>query len=264
MWGCYGAGQSITRGPAVPSGRPAPVVLAGRDIAGSAEVAEDGWLRPYGNQVNDWDFEFRPLQVPQAVAHRYTSFETVETILRAAPGREAGFKANFTDRLNACISAAEARIDREMGRQFTLSAQDTRTFRINTPLVIEVDDIDLAHPVSISYEGRPVAATQYHIRNSVKSYNVGYFVRPARRSLFRYQDWQPRIGYNIEVSARFGWPSIPAEVADYAGRLAAAIFDSDSARAGLVGIGDGMAYGRTPGKDLWMNLRHLQRQVGVG
>ena len=256
--GVLRAGVSVTRGTAVPAGRSAPVSLAGRDVAGSVEIAEDGWLRPIGNQVNDWDFEFRPLETPRAVTHRYTDVEAVKTILRANPTRQAGFDANFTDRLNACISSAERKIEAYCGRQFTASQSATRSFRVSTPVVIDCDDIDLSQSVTVSTgDNGQVAVSRWRVKRAFTAYNVGRYVEPDRRY------WVPRIGTDIMVTAHFGWPEIPPEVVDYAGRYAAAIFDADAATAGLIGIGDGMAYGRTPGKDMKSALGHLRR-VPVG
>ena len=256
--GVLRVGPSVVRGTAVPSGRNAPVTLQGRDIAGSAEIAEDGWLRPYGNQVNDWDFEFRPLERPTEVVHRYTDLEAVKLILRANPTREAGFDANFTDRLNACIASAERRIEGFCGRRFTASAAATRSYRVNSPVVIDCDDIDLTQPVAVSTgDNGQVAVTRWRVPRTFAAYNVGRYVEPDRRY------WKPMLGTDIMVTAHFGWPEIPPEVVDYAGRYAAAIFDSDAATAGLIGIGDGMAYGRTPGKDMKTQLGHLRR-VPVG
>ena len=256
--GVLRAGPAIVRGTAVPAGRNRPVTLQGRDIAGSVEIAEDGWLRPYGNQVNDWDFEFRPLQRPAEIVHRYTNVEAVKTILRANPTRQAGFDANFTDRLNACISSAERRIEAFCGRQFVASQSATRSFRVDTPVLIDCDDIDLSQPVTVAGgELGQVPVTRWRVERQFVSYNVGRYVEPDRRY------WSPRIGSDIMVTAHFGWPEVPAEVVDYAGRYAAAIFDSDAATAGLIGIGDGMAYGRTPGKDMKTQLGHLRR-VPVG
>ena len=248
------AGIPITRQPAVPGGVSAPVAYRAQDLAGTAEIAEDGWLRPFGGQVADWDFEFRPLEPPRPITHRYTDFDQVKTILRASPTRTAGFDANFTDRLNACIASAERRIDAFCGRRFDRSAQASRTFRVNTPVAIDIDDVDLAHSVAITDPNKgQIEATDFRIWRTNVSYNVGRYVEPVRRN------WSPRIGYDITVSANFGWPQVPDEVVDYAGRLAAAIFDSDAAASGLIGTSDGMAYGRTPGKDIASQLGHLRR-----
>ena len=256
--GVLRAGVSVTRGTAVPAGRGAPVNVAGRDIAGSVEIAEDGWLRPIGNQVNDWDFEFRPLDRPSVVTHSYTNVEAVKTILRANPTRQAGFDANFTDRLNACISAAERKIEAFCGRRFVASQSATRSFRVSTPVTIDLDDIDLSQSVVVSTGGNgQVAASLWRLERSFVSYNVGRYLEPDRRH------WAPRVGSDVMVTAHFGWPEMPPEVTDYAGRYAAAIFDADAATAGLIGIGDGMAYGRTPGKDMKSALGHLRR-VPVG
>ena len=235
----------------------------GNILAATFEVGEDGWLRPDFTQGNDWYVSVRTVEAPRDVAHRYTSFEAVKTILRSNPTRQAGFEANFTDRLNECIASAERKIDAFCGRAFTASVSATRSFPIRTAVVIDTDDLDLSQPVAVAYrrgENTPattVDTAYYEVRRSFVSYNVGRSVLPDRNR------WYPQRGRTLSVTAHFGWPQVPDEVRDYAGRLAAAIFDSDAARAGLIGLEGGLAYGRTPGKDMKLALGHL-RKIPVG
>ena len=240
----------------------------GNILAATFEVGEDGWLRPDFTQHNDWYVSVRTVDAPRAVAHRYTSFEAVKTILRSNPTRQAGFEANFTDRLNECISSAERKIDAFCGRTFTASVSGTRSYQVATPVVIETDDIDLSAAVAVAYgagtgTSRAVDSAHYQIRRSFASYDVGWQILPDRNRNWNRNGWYPRRGSTVSVTAHFGWPQVPDEVADYAGRLAAAIFDSDAARAGLIGLEGGLAYGRTPGKDMKMALGHL-RKIPVG
>ena len=236
----------------------------GNILAATFEIGEDGWLRPDFTQHNDWYVSFRTVEPPREVAHRYTTFDAVKTILRSNPSRQAGFEANFTDRLNECISAAERRIDAFCSRAFTASVSATRSYRVDTPVVIETDDIDLSQSVAVAYSGQTgtsgaINSDHYSVRRSFAAYDVGYHIRPDRRR----NGWYPVRGRSVDVTAHFGWPQVPDEVVDYAGRLAAAIFDSDAARAGLIGLEGGLAYGRTPGKDMKVALGHLRR-IPVG
>ena len=249
-----------------PRGTSVPAASSQEPITGTPvatfQIGEDGWLRPDFRQTNDWYVSFRTLDTPREQTFRYTSFEAVKVILRASPTRKAGFDANFTDRLNQCIYSAEARIDAFCGRTFNPSAQATRSFDIDTPLLIEVDDVDTSHPVSLSYDGRTVASSQYRVVSSKTGYAVGQYVKPVKTG-FRLTRWYPEEGKQIMLSARFGWPQVPAEITDYAGRLAAAIFDADAAASGLIGTSDGMAYGRTPGKDMSRVIGHLKKGRAV-
>ena len=246
----------FTRGTSVPSASPQEPIT-GTPIA-VFEIGEDGWLRPDFRQTNDWYVSFRSLDTPRDQTFRYTSFDVVKTILRASPTRKAGFDANFTDRLNQCIYSAEARIDAFCGRSFNPSAQASRSFKIRSPVLIEVDDVDTNHPVALSYDGRTVSARLFRVVSVLTGHSVGQYVEPVNEG-FRLTRWYPEAGRTLTVNARFGWPSVPAEITDYAGRLAAAIFDADAAASGLIGTSDGMAYGRTPGKDMKQAIGHLRK-----
>ena len=66
----------------------------------------------------------------------------------------------------------------------------------------------------------------------------------------------------IQVAYTPGWPSVPAEVVSYAGKLAADIFRADQLPHGLVETGEGSAYGKKPGGDLKYRLsRYLVARV---
>ena len=251
----------FARGMSVPAASPQEPVNAGggTSLAATFQIGEDGWLRPDFTQGNDFYVSFRTVEPPSVVSHRYTDVERVRTILRAAENREAGWHSNFAGRVDDCISSAEQRIDAYCGRRFDRSAAAVRTFEVHNAVAVQLDDIDLGQPVSVRWlrrgrtgaAGSQVAAGNYTIRR-MTGYDVGRFLLP-RRSV-----WYPQAGDRLEVSAHFGWPQVPAEVRDYAGRLASEIFNFDSATAGLVGTGDGAMYGATPGKHIGLALRHLK------
>ena len=233
----------------------------GNTLAATFEIGEDGWLRPDFTQGNDFYVSFRSLSVPTAVVHRYTDSDRLRVILRAATNREAGWHASFAVRADDCIASAERRIDAFCGRTFDRSVQATRSFRVSNAYAIQLDDIDLSQPVSVTRTRAgqtgtagtaDVTAGTYTIRRSVTAYNVGRWLIPDRRNFY------PQAGDALNVTAHFGWPQVPDEVRDYAGRLAAEIFQFDAARSGLVGMGDGVAYGSSPGKHIALALRHLK------
>ena len=225
----------------------------GQPKAYELDVGEDGWLRPASLQDNNFYFSMRQMDVPRAVSHRYTDIDRVKVILRSVKNREAGFDANFEGRLNDAISSAEKRIDAYCGRSFDRAATVTRNYVVRNPNILLVDDFHFGTHVTIS-EGRETRSGEdYEIRRALVGYNVANSITPLRRK------WRPRVGDRIAVTADFGWPEVPAEVVDYAGRLASEIFKFDSAQAGLISTGDGAGYGSTPGKHIGLALRHLRR-----
>ena len=242
-----------TRSTSVPasSGQKPVSITAGQPLAGAFFIGSDGWLRPDFRQQNDFYVSFRTLEVPRQVSHRYTDLDKVKTILRAAQNREAGFDANFEERLNDCISSAEARIDAYCGRQFTASALDTRSFRVSSAVAIQTDDIDLSQTISITHRNRIVPVANYSFRRMI-GYNVGRMLVPDRRN------WYPQQTDQISVQAHFGWPEVPYEVRDYAGRLSAEIFQFDRLQSGLLTMDGGAVYGSQPGRHIATALKHLK------
>ena len=230
---------AFSRGTSVPAAS-AQEPITGLSPIATFEIGEDGWLRPDFSQSNDWYVSFRTLEQPRDQDFKYTSFDVVKTILRANPGRQGGFDANFTARLNQCIHSAEARIEAFCGRTFTAPVQASRTFQVRTPKKIQIDDVDVSQPVSLTYDDRTISVSQYRIVQ-VGNRPVGQYVEPVDDGSRRLTRWWPQAGRQITLAARFGWPQVPPEVTDYAGRLAAAIFDADAALSGMIATGDALA-----------------------
>ena len=118
--------------------------------------------------------------------------DRLRVILRAATNREAGWHASFAVRADDCIASAERRIDAFCGRTFDRAAQATRSFRVSNAYAVQLDDIDLSQPVSVTHTragqtttgaASALAAGTYTIRRSVTSYNVGRWLIPDRTEL---------------------------------------------------------------------------------
>ena len=260
--GVLRAGQPVTRGTSVPSAATTePVTLPGRDIAGSAEIAEDGWLRPIGNQVDDWDFSFRPL-VPPADGYqpRYTSRAEVETIFRAAQDRHSGWEANFAERLIVAIETAEVGIDQYCGRRFGTPTAGTRTFRARGSSTLIVDDF-----TSTTITITPLDATgaDQAVVNSDYYYVDGPFSNDGIYNIIR-----PTSGHwlakhcRYQIAATFGFP-VPAPVRNYAGKYAAEILRADAMRAGMLESQGIAQFGRQPGRDIANYLAQYRTHRGM-
>ena len=234
--------------------RPPRDVPPGQPDAYQLEIGTDGWLRPASAQNNDFYFSMRTVDVPRAVTHRYTDIERVKVILRSVKNREAGFDANFEGRLNDAIASAEKRIDAYCGRTFDRAVTQTRNYRVRNRNIILTDDFNFGSHVEIHEADSRDPVNRAHF--DVRRWSVGYNV--ARTILPRLRDWKPQAGDLVSVTADFGWPEIPAEVVDYAGRLASEIFKFDSAQAGLMSVGGDTAYGATPGRHIRLALGHLR------
>ena len=248
------------RGTRVPAGAEQRPVVGAVDAVRvySVVIAEDGYFLP-GAQVANFEASLRPLTVPTSFVSYYTTVDEVETVLRAAMNREAGFRAQFLSRIQRAISAAERQIDGWCNTSFrAATAAEDREYQIGTPILIEVDDLNLGKAVSVTYEDEVVPEAQYDFRRLPMERSVGRFLVPRRGNLYG-NNWCPQAGRMVTVNGWFEWPSVPAEVRDYAGRLAAQIFDDDAARHGLTG--DATAYVRKPGADMKPALRHLRRGI---
>lgn len=239
-----------------PVGAPAPVdqTSTGFYHSGSYEVLPSGFLELQSFGSGNEEITIRSVRDIVAFNPRYTTAAEVRTILRASTNRESGFEANFASRVEAAILAAEGRIDGWCGWSFhSATAAASRDFRVTSPRYIEIDPIDPARPVTITYDGDEISPDDYDlIRFGIQP--MANFVRP------RTNRWYPEPGKYITVEGYYGWGAVPPEVRDYAGRLSAQIFDDDAARHGLTGAGaEGMAYARKPGSDIKVALGHLRR-----
>lgn len=244
-----------TRATPRPAGAPAPVSpgATGFESAATYEVLTSGYLE-LQNILGGYQTTIRSVRDVVAFNPRYTTAAEVRTILRASTNRESGFEANFASRVEAAILAAEGRIDGWCGWSFhSATAAASRDFRVTSPRYIEIDPIDPARPVTITYDGDEISPDDYDLIR-FGSQPMANFVRP------RTNRWYPEPGKYITVEGYYGWGAVPPEVRDYAGRLSAQIFDDDAARHGLTGAGaEGMAYARKPGSDIKVALGHLRR-----
>ena len=242
------SGQPLTRTTAVPPSTLQPVTIQASDVAGSFEIAEDGWLRPLGNQVSDWHLDLRDLEVPHTgYQGRYTNRDEVRVILRAPTNQSAGFYSNFGDRLDTVIEAAEMKIDSYCGRTFGDAAASTKLYVAEGSSALKIDDFVVPDPanhnVVITIGQNTINSDNYIFggTNSMVRNNIYNMIYPVSYWLYK--------GAQVTVRADYGYP-VPADVKSYAGKLAADMLRYDAMRAGMMESGDNMAYAKMPGKDI--------------
>ena len=251
-------GATPARGTRVPAGgnqRPVTAALDNVRVY-TLEVATDGYLLP-GAQVADYEASLRPAVPPETgYQPRYTSREEVEIILRAATNRAAGFEANFGDRVMRAIETAELGIDAKLGRTFGPAVRATRSYLATSRSLLQVDDfvLNTNTPIVVTASGSTVMADGYRLGGPFAARNVYSHLRATG-------SWLGKGDY-VSVAADYGFP-VPADVRNYAGKYAADILRSDAMRGGLLEAEGAMAYGRTPGKDIFYYLAQYRRHRGM-
>ena len=253
-------GQAVpTRGTRTPSGSDQRPVNSAIDNARvySVVVGTDGYLLP-GAQVADYISTLRPPDGEPSAGYqpRYTSTDEVETILRAAKNQAAGFEANFGERVITAIETAELGMDAKLGRSFGAAARATRTFLSTSRTILQVDDFvnNPAVPIVVTTSAGVADNDNIVLGGPFSARNVYSHLRATGA-------WLAKDEY-VSVAADYGFP-VPADVRNYAGKYAADILRSDAMRGGLLEADGAMAYGRTPGKDMFYYLGHYRRRRGM-
>lgn len=256
------AGHTPARVATVPSGgTQRPITIAGADLAGSIEISEDGYARPFGTQVDDWDFELRPVVVPaDGYAPRYTTREMVREILRASQNVSSGWEANFGSRVSTAIETAEIGIDAYVGFRFQDPVQTTRDYRAEGNRLLVVNPFlytsDAATPVVVQIGDRTIGASSYRFEGPhARTRNIYNVIRTSA-GMSEYS-WLSKDAI-VSVQSHEGFP-VPADVRNYAGKWAADILRFDAMRAGMLEVsGAGAAYAKIPGKDISYFLSHYK------
>jgi hypothetical protein len=158
----------------------------------------------------------------------------------------ADLQARTTDRaaseglLQGALDAAEGAVNRYCGRTFDLAGSaSARVFEVTREDRVNVDDIGSTTDLAIA-TGRPgsftttlAADTQYWL----KPLNAITLGRPYEyvwtESLFTVAPYP-----TVQVTARWGWPSVPAEVGEATLLLAQRLVARKDSPTGVAGFGD--------------------------
>lgn len=147
--------------------------------------------------------------------------------------------------LSKALEASSRRIDKRTGRRFYLDgAATTRVYKLAGRVAVNhdgeegllVDDIgsltDLA--VETGASGSFTAITGYEVEPE------NALARGTAISMLRLPTgtWGHGAGARVRVTARWGWPAVPAEVVEAALLLAARLFKRKASPDGTAGVGE--------------------------
>jgi len=166
-----------------------------------------------------------------------------EYVTREALKNQLGIEASETDRdarADRAVRAASRAIDRATGRRFFLDEQpQTRTYRLDGRIVREregdlllVDDIGdtagMVVEVGYNTSWSPVTDYETHPDNALAD------GRPVTGLLRLGRVWAlPSV--RVRVTARFGWPTVPDDIAEAAMIQAARLFKRADSPEGVMG-----------------------------
>ena len=148
------------------------------------------------------------------------------------------------DFLNLAIASAESSIDDLCGRVFTAAGSaSARTYRAQ-PYVVITDDISTATGLLVKTDttgdgtfDTTLAAADYQLeplKNLVKGRGVDT-IRAVGSQLFAvYGDGLA----GVEVTAKWGYPSVPDPVKQAALMFSARLFSRKASPMGVIGVGD--------------------------
>ncbi|MFE1424365.1 phage gp6-like head-tail connector protein [Streptomyces fungicidicus] len=166
-----------------------------------------------------------------------------EYVTREALKNQLGIEAGDTDRdarADRAVRAASRAIDRATGRRFFLDEQpQTRTYRLDGRIVREpegdlllVDDIgDTAGMVvEVGYVTSFSPVTDYETQPD----NALADSRPVTGLLRAGRAWALPSS-RVRVTARFGWPTVPDDIAEAAMIQAARLFKRADSPEGVMG-----------------------------
>jgi hypothetical protein len=155
-------------------------------------------------------------------------------------------QARVTDRassaaiLQDALDAAEGAVTQYCGRDFDLSASATaRVFEVTRDDRVAVDDIGSLTDLVIRM-GRPGAFT------TTLAVDTQYWLKPLNAlTLGRPYEWVfteslfTVAAYpTVQVTAKWGWPTVPAEVSEATLILAQRLYSRKDSPTGVAGFGD--------------------------
>jgi hypothetical protein len=177
--------------------------------------------------------------------------------------------------LENMVEAASRSIDRIANRRFYAdTSASARSYRVNSPVVLYTDDISgttgllvkldedgdgtfettltidtdfIMDPLTAAALGRPF--TQVTIVSNTKSF-------PIFPGLF-----QNGLRPGVQVTAKWGWPSVPDDIAQACLILTADLYKRKDSPGGVLGLGDLGAIRMTPlGRDVTAMVRSHRKE----
>lgn len=173
--------------------------------------------------------------------------------------------------LEGMVEAASRSIDRMANRRFYLDATATaRLYRANDALQLFVDDIGSATGLAValdsdgngSYDTALTINTDYILDPITapslnRPWNVVTIVS-ASSAFPAPLNYRP----GVQVTAKWGWPSVPDDINQACLILTADLYKRKDAPGGIIGLGDLGAIRMSPvGRDITQMVRAYRREV---
>lgn len=173
--------------------------------------------------------------------------------------------------LESMVEAASRSIDREANRRFYLDSNaSARLYRANDALQLFVDDIGSATglAVAVDSDGNGTYDTSLTLNTDFildpitapslnRPWNVVTIVS-ASAAFPAPLNYRP----GVQVTAKWGWPSIPDDINQACMILTADLYKRKDAPGGIIGLGDLGAIRMSPvGRDVTQIVRAYRREV---
>ncbi len=142
--------------------------------------------------------------------------------------------------LQTTLDAAESAVNQYCGRTFTLAGSaSARVFEATRTDRVAVDDIGSTTDLVVT-TGRPGSFT------TTLTVDTGYWLKPLNAiTLGRPYEWvwtEDRFTVadypTVQVTARWGWPSVPDDVTEATLLIASRLWSRRSSPTGVAGFGD--------------------------
>ena len=199
-----------------------------------------------------------------AISNGYATLAEVKTFLSITDSVDDTL-------LEGMVEAASRSIDRMANRRFYLDTTATaRLYRANDALQLFIDDVGSATGLIVALD-----ATGLGSYTNTLTLNTDYILDPITApSLNRPWNvvtivsassaFEAPINYRpgVQVTAKWGWPSIPDDINQACMILTADLYKRKDAPGGILGLGDLGAIRMSPvGRDITQMVRAYRREV---
>lgn len=198
-----------------------------------------------------------------AITNGYATLAEVKSYL--------GISDNLDDTLlENMVEAASRTIDRIANRRFYLDTNaSARLYRVTNPLALFVDDIGSTSGLVVktddngdgTYETTLTLNTDY----TLDPLNANAIGRPwTQITRLGYDEFPIPLNYRpgVEVTAKWGWPTVPDDINQACLILVADLFKRKDAPGGVVGLAEIGTIRLSPlGRDIAAMVRAYRRMV---
>jgi len=199
-----------------------------------------------------------------AISNGYATLAEVKTFLSITDSVDDTL-------LEGMVEAASRSIDRMANRRFYLDTTATaRLYRANDALQLFIDDVGSATGLIVALD-----ATSLGNYTNTLTLNTDYILDPITAPglnrpwnvvtiVSASSAFEAPINYRpgVQVTAKWGWPSIPDDINQACMILTADLYKRKDAPGGILGLGDLGAIRMSPvGRDITQMVRAYRREV---